>query len=218
MAKRKDKKAERIRNIFNKANTASRIQWERINQKGFDFSNDNQLTEEERLSLQEQGMPDFTINRIIPVVEMLNFYATANQPRWQAVGAEGSDIDVSAVFSDMADYIWAGSDGNSLYSNAINDCITKSVGYMLVTVDPDSDNGMGDVVIQQPEPFDVFPDPKSRDILFRDAAYVLIKKVLPKGHLMQLFPEFKNKIKNASGQESEDNYTETSTVQQKDFF
>ena len=65
---------------------------------------------------------------------------------------------------------------------------------MLVTVDPDSDHGMGDVTIQQPEPFDVFPDPKSRDILFRDAAYILVKKVLPKGHLMKLFPEFKNKI------------------------
>ena len=51
MAKRKDKKAERIRNIFNKANTASRIQWERINQKGFDFANDNQITEAERISL-----------------------------------------------------------------------------------------------------------------------------------------------------------------------
>ena len=49
MAKRKDKKAERIRNIFNKANTASRIQWERINQKGFDFANDNQITEAERI-------------------------------------------------------------------------------------------------------------------------------------------------------------------------
>ena len=213
-----DKVADKIRNLYNHANSHTRQKWEYINQKGFDFSNDNQLTENERQALADQGMPTFTINRITPIVEMLNFYATANNPRWQAIGVDGSDSDIAAVFSDMADYIWAGSDGNSLYSNAINDCITKSVGYMLVTVDPDSDNGMGDVVIQQPEPFDVFPDPKSRDILFRDAAYVLIKKVLPKGHLMQLFPEFKNKIKNASGQESEDNYTEKSTVQQKDFF
>ena len=81
---------------------------------------------------------------------------------------------------------------------------------MMVTVDPDSDNGMGDVILKQPEPFDVFPDPKSRDILFRDAAYVLIRKVLPKNHLMQLFPEFKNKIKNANGESNENNYSEKS--------
>ena len=204
MAERKDKTADNIRNLYNKANSVTRTQWEYINQKGFDFANDNQLTEGERQGLADQGMPTFTINRITPIVEMLNFYATANDPRWQAVGAEGSDIDVASVFADMADYIWYTSDGNSLYANAINDSITKSIGYLLVTVDPDKDRGMGDVVLHQPDPFDIFPDPKSRDMLFRDAAYVLIRKVLPKGHLMKLFPEFKTKIKNASGSEASD--------------
>ena len=139
-------------------------------------------------------MPTFTINRIMPVVEMLNFYATAQQPRWQAVGAEGSDIDVAAVFSDMADFIWYNSDGSSLYANAINDSITKSIGYLMVSVDQDQDNGMGEVVIQNPEPFDVFVDPKSRDMMFKDAAYVLIKKILPKNHLMKLLIVFQNLI------------------------
>ena len=62
MAKRADKKAERIRMIFQKADSAPRRQWEYINQKGYDFSNDNQLTEQERIALEEQGMPTFTIN------------------------------------------------------------------------------------------------------------------------------------------------------------
>ena len=219
MAKRTDKVADNIKNLYQNANSTTRNQWEYINQKGFDFSNDNQLTESERTSLADQGMPTFTIYRITPIVEMLNIYATANNPRRQAIGTDGSDSDVAAVFSDMADYIWGQSDGNSLYSNAINDCITKSMGYLLVTVDPDSDSGMGDVVIKQPEPFDVFPDPKSRDILFRDAAYVLIRKVLPKGHLMQLFPEFKSKIKNASSDmNTEFSHSEkTSSAYRKDF-
>ena len=169
MAKRVDKNAQRIRRIFDLADCEQRAQWEYINQKGVDFSNDNQITDEERIALEEQGMPTFTINRILPVVEMLNFYATANKPRWQAVGAEGSDVDVAAVFSDMADYIWDLSNGSSLYANCINDCITKSLGFLMVSVDPDADNGMGDVVLKNVEPFDVFVDPKSRDLLFRDA-------------------------------------------------
>ena len=197
MAKRQDKNALRIKRMFELSNSTSRAQWEYINQKGFDFANDNQVTAEERASLEEQGMPTFTINRIIPVVEMLNFYATANRPRWQAVGVDGSDSDVAAVFSDMADYIWDLSDGTSLYANCINDSITKGVGYMLLTVDQDSDNGMGDVKIIQPEPFDVFVDPKSRDVLFKDASFVMIRKVLPKSHLQKLYPQFKTKIKNA---------------------
>ena len=219
MAKRTDKNAQRIHQMFDLANSASRTQWEYINQKGCDFSNDNQLTDEERMALEDQGMPTFTINRILPVVEMLNFYATANKPRWQAVGVEGSDIDVAAVFSDMADYVWDLSTGSSLYANCVNDSITKSLGYMIVTVDKDADNGMGDVVLKNVEPFDVFVDPKSRDMLFRDASFVMVRKILPKEHIKSKYPDFKSKIKSASSINDHDyNYTEKSASKyRKDF-
>ena len=220
MAKRQDKNAQRIKRMYELSNSTTRSQWEYINQKGCDFANDNQVTAEERTMLEEQGMPTFTINRIMPVVEMLNFYATANRPRWQAVGVEGSDTDVAAVFSDIADYVWDLSDGVSLYANCINDAITKSVGYLLVTVDQDSDDGMGDVRIIQPDPFDIFIDPKSRDMLLRDASYVIIRKVLPKEHLKKLYPQFKAKISKANSDivGFEENYTEKSFgSSQKDF-
>lgn len=219
MAKRQDKTAKRIRNLFDHSNSATRQQWEYINQKGCDFANDNQLSESEMSSLEEQGMPTFTINRIIPVVEMLNFYATANDPRWQAVATEGSDTDVAAVFSDMADYIWNLSDGVSLFSNAINDAVTKSCGYMVISVDPNQDNGMGEVVLQQPDPFDVYVDPKSRDVLFRDAAFITVRKILPRRHLANMYPESKKKIASATGDHSlEYSYSEKSRGgQQHDF-
>ena len=198
----KNKKAYEIRLLYNLANNWTRKQWEFINQKGYDFSHDEQLAQDEKNLLQEQGMPTFTINRILPVVEMLNFYATANNPRWQAIGIEGSDADVASVFGNLADYIWHLSDGSTIYSNAINDAICKGVGYMLLTVDPDQDDGMGEVVIQQPEPFDIYIDPKSRDMLLKDAAYIMIRKVLPKNHLIKKFPDHKRKINKASSDEA----------------
>ena len=42
MAKRKDKLAERASKLYQHSKTDNRIQWEYINQKGFDFANDNQ--------------------------------------------------------------------------------------------------------------------------------------------------------------------------------
>ena len=207
MAK-KTKAPDRIRQLYHLADNWTRRQWERTNQQGFEFAHDEQLSLEEKATLEEQGMPTFTINRILPVVEMLNFYATANNPRWQAVGVEGSDTDVAAVISDLSDYVWSNSNGTSLYNNAINDCITKSIGYLLVTVDKDADNGMGEVVIQQPEPFDLYVDPKCRDLLFKDAAYIMIRKVLPKEHLIKLYPDFKAKIiKSSSDQQQQKSYT-----------
>jgi hypothetical protein len=201
MSKRyKDKKVDRIRNLYNQLNTEHRDQWLSINQRGYDFANDNQISDDEKQVLEESGMPTFTINRITPVVEMLNYYATANQPRWQAIGVEGSDTNVAAVFSDISDYIWAQSNGQTLLSNAVNDAITKSVGYLMITVDKDMDQGMGEVILHQPDPFDVYVDPKSRDMLFRDAAYILIRKMLPKTHLKQLFPDMVRKINKISTQ------------------
>ena len=207
MASYKDK-AKRIRNLFNGLNDQNRIDWETVNQKGNDFYLDNQLTVEEEEALNDQGMPTFTVNRIIPVVEMLNFYATSNNPRWQAIGTEGSDSDVASVFSDLADFIWNQSDASALYSNAINDAVTKSVGYMMVDVDANMDNGMGEVVIKNPNSFDLYVDPKSRDPLFRDASHILIRKVLPKEQLLSIYPEYSAKIKKASGTYSEYNYTD----------
>ena len=204
----KKKKVDQIRELYNLSSNWTRSQWQFINQKGYEFAHDEQLSFDEKTALQDQGMPTFTINRILPVVEMLNFYATANSPRWQAVGVEGSDSEVAAVFSDLSDYIWNLSDGAALYSNAINDAICKSIGYVLVTVDTDMDNGMGEVVLQQPEPFDIYVDPKSRDMMFRDASYVLIRKVLPKSHVVKLFPQYKRKINSASSLEGHGSYSE----------
>ena len=149
----------------------------------------------------------------------LNYYATANNPRWQAVGAEGSDSDVAAVFSDIADYIWYRSNGSSLLSNTVNDCVSKSIGYMQVSVDPDADRGLGEVNLLQPHPFDIYVDPKSRDILFKDASYIMIRKVLPRSHVRSLFPGLENKVNKASGMNySEYDYsTKPRDLEQKDF-
>ncbi len=204
MAKQ-NKKVDQIRQLYHLANSATRQQWQRINQKGYEFAHDEQLSAVEKNALEEQGMPTFTINRILPVVEMLNFYATANNPRWQAIGIEGSDTDVAAVLSDLADYVWHNSNGSTLYTNAVNDAVTKGIGYLLVTIDKDADNGLGEVVVQQPEPFDIYIDPKSRDMLFRDAAFIMIRKVLPKNHLMKIFPDQKRKIANSSSDEQVQN-------------
>ena len=203
-----NKKVDQIRQLYHLADNTTRRQWQKINQKGYEFAHDEQLASDDKASLEEQGMPTFTINRILPVVEMLNFYATAKSPRWQAIGVEGSEVNVASVFSDLTDYVWHNSNGSTLYTNAINDSVTKGVGYLLVTVDKDADNGLGEVVIQQPEPFDLFVDPKSRDMLFSDAAYIMIRKILPKNHLMKIFPDHKRKISQAnSDEQSYHNYS-----------
>jgi hypothetical protein len=195
-----DKRATKIEHLFNKLNGNTRKEWEYKNQEGHNFYLDNQLSRDEEIALKNQGMPTFTINRIIPVVEMLNYYVTEKDPKWQAVATEGSDSKVAAIHSDMADYIWYNSKGSAVYNQIVTDCLTKSIGYFRVRVDANADHGMGEVVFDSIEPFDVYPDPKSRDLLFRDAGYILIYKQVLRSHLLNDLPEFSAKLKKASGQ------------------
>ena len=178
-----DKKANRVKHLFQMINGNKRREWHAANQEGHDFFLDNQLSRREQEALETQGMPTFTINRIIPIVEMLNFYATTNRPRWQAVAVEGSDTDIAEVHSDVADYIWYISDGDTIFSQIVSDACSKSIGFFKVAIDANKDRGMGEVVIDNIEPFDVYVDPKSRDMLFKGAAYIMVYNVLPKKHL-----------------------------------
>ena len=194
------KKADINKRLWEQSNGSSRQKWQRVNQRGYDFYLNEQLTSAERDAIESSGMPSFIINRITPVIEMMKYFVSANNPRWQAVGTEGSDTEVGAVHSDIADYCWYLSNGKSIYSHIIQDALTKSVGYCLIDVNPDLDQGMGEVVFKRVEPFDVFVDPMSTDFLFRDASYVIIKKDLTKTQLMALYPDYKRKIKKAEGQ------------------
>ena len=195
MARRGRKnKAHINKQLWDRSNSTDRTKWRSKSQKGYDFYLDEQLSMDEEKSLEESGMPSFTINRILPIIEIMKYFVTANNPRWKAVGATGDDTDIAQVHSDISDYCWNLSNGNSIYGQVILDSLVKGVGYFLVDVDQDADHGKGEVTFNRVDPYDVFVDPSSRDFLFRDAAFIMIKKNLSKSQLKNLFPQHAAKI------------------------
>ncbi len=201
MARKSNKvKAQENHQLWKRANTAQRDKWQHVAQQGYDFYLNEQLSTEEKDALRDSGMPDFIVNRITPVIEIMKYFVTANNPKWKAVGAEGSDSDIAQVHSDVAEYCWYHSNGKSLYSNVILDSLTKGVGYFMMDVDQNADMGKGEVVFRRVEPFDVFVDPMSRDFLFRDASFMIIRKNMSKTQLKLLLPDYKAKIEKAAGQ------------------
>ena len=193
------KRAEQNKQLWDKANSSHRQRWQVLSQKGYDFYLNEQLTKDETDALNEAGMPTFTINRITPIVEIMKYFVTANNPRWKAVGATGDDTDVAQVHSDIADYCWYNSNCKSIYSQVVLDSLTKGIGYFMVDIDKDADRGMGEVVFKKIDPYDVYVDPASRDFLFRDANFISVRKNVAKTQLINLFPEFAGKIKKVSG-------------------
>lgn len=208
MAKKGRKnKALQNRELFQKANSYYRKKWFMDSQKCMDFYLNEQLTAEEQEDLREGGMPDFIINRITPAIEIMKYFVTANNPKWQAIGTDGSDTDIAHVHSMVSEYCWHLSGGKSLFGNVIQDALVKGVGFFRVDIDPDADKGMGEVVFKTIDPYDVYVDPMSRDFLYRDASYIIVQKNLPKTQLIKMFPDFKRKIVRASGNAETKNYS-----------
>jgi len=205
-------KAQINKQLWDRANNAHRSRWASLSQKSYDFYLNEQLTKEEEDVLNESGMPTFTINRVTPIVETMKYFVTANNPRWKAVGVEGSDTDVAQVHSDIADYAWHNSNGKSLYGQIVLDSLTKGIGYFFVDVERDADRGKGEVLFKRIDPQDVFVDPMSRDFLFRDANFIMVRKNLARTQLMHMFPQYKAKIKNAGGESETVSYSQRDTV------
>ena len=206
------KRAQQNKQLWDKANSSHRQRWQVLSQKGFDFYLNEQLTKEELSALDEAGMPTFTINRVTPIIEIMKYFVTANNPRWKAVGVTGDDVDVAQVHSDIADYCWYNSNGKSIYSQVVLDSLTKGIGYFMVDVDKDADRGMGEVVFKRIDPYDVYVDPASRDFLFRDANFISIRKNVTKTQLKNLFPEFAGKINKVTGQADYVSYSQRPTI------
>ena len=191
----KKTKAQINEQLWDRANNSHRQRWQTLSQKGYDFYLNEQLSKDEKDQLEESGMPTFTINRVTPIIEIMKYFVTANNPKWKAVGATGDDVDVAQVHSDIADYCWYLSNGKSLYSQIALDALTKGVGYFLVDVDKDADRGMGEVRFSRLDPYDVYVDPASRDFLFRDANFIQVRKNISRSRLINMLPEFASKIK-----------------------
>ena len=200
MAKKgRPKKADLILDLWRKSNNHSRRKWYNDSQASNDFYLNDQLTQDERDALVESGMPDFIINRITPAIDIMKYFVTANNPRWQAIGVEGSDSDVAHIHGAISEYCWHLSGGKSLFGQVVHDALTKGIGYFAITVDTDADRGKGEVMFSTVDPYDVYVDPTSRDLFFSDANYMIIQKNMSREALKKLMPQYKAKISKCTG-------------------
>lgn len=189
MAKKKSI-ADQIFQLYQSTKTGDREKWIKSSEKAYNFFLGNQLTEDEIRALNEKKMPTFTINKITPQIELMKYFLTARSPRWQAVGVDEADTDDAEIHAKVAQHVWKNSRGQTVLSQVVQDALSKSLGYIKVGIDPDQDNGMGEVVVEHEEPWDVVVDPHSKDPFFRDASFILIYKDMTIEKAASEYPEF----------------------------
>ena len=163
-----------------------------------EFRNGKQWTDEQVTALRKRAQEPLVVNVVHSAVEQAKAMLTANNPKFQSTARENSDAKVGRMFSDLMAYIWDHSNGNVELKQAIDDYYVKGMGVMMAYINPDADFGAGEVNIKAIDPLELFIDPSSKDPFCRDAAHIIVGKIVTQTQLIAMYPEFEDIIRNSS--------------------
>ena len=175
-----------------------RTKWARQAMEDSEFRNGMQWTKEQVNALRKRAQEPLVVNVIYPAVEQAKAMLTANAPRFQSTGREGSDIKTGQIFSDLMSWVWENSKGNTELKEAIDDYYVKGMGCMGVYHDPQADFGKGDVFVKAIDPLDVYIDPSSQDPYSRDASNIIVSRLYSEAQLISMYPGMEEIIRRAT--------------------
>ena len=175
-----------------------RTKWARQAMEDSEFRNGMQWTKEQVNALRKRAQEPLVVNVIYPAVEQAKAMLTANTPRFQSTGREGSDIKTGQIFSDLMSWVWENSKGNTELKEAIDDYYVKGMGCMVVYHDPQADFGKGDVFVKAIDPLDVYIDPSSQDPYSRDASNIIVSRLYSEAQLISMYPGMEEIIRRAT--------------------
>lgn len=172
--------------------------WEKRAREDEDFSRGAQITREEEAYLEANQLSPVVVNIIEPSVEQAIALLTANNPRFTSTGREDSDVKTGRVFSNLMEYIWQVSDGNTHLKYAIRDYYVKGRGVLMAYYDPFADYGKGEIKITSVNAYDIYIDPNSQDPYIRDASNVIIRKIMTAEQILNMYPDFRERLELAT--------------------
>ncbi len=181
-------------------------------QKGMDskaFVHNIQYTSEQVRALGERGQAAIPINVLWPALEQAVAMLTANSPGFQATAEEDSDVGTAKAISDIFAHDWYKSRGDASLKETLYDYYQVGRGCMMAYIDPEENFGKGAVRYRSVDGLKVFPDPNSRDRLWRDASHVLTSEVMTGEKILSLWPDAK-KILPLAQTSQEDEYEQSS--------
>lgn len=179
------------------AYAGARSKWADNAQADNDFRNGIQWTTTQERELKRKKQSPVVVNVIYPAIEQIKAAMTSNDPRFSAAGREGSDIKVASLFADILSYIWYHSNGKSHLKRVIDDYLVAGIGVWSAYVDPNADNGKGEVCFQSIDPLHVYTDPNAQDLFCRDAAHIMIARIYTKPALLHCYPQYRDLIERA---------------------
>ena len=175
-----------------------RTKWAKTATEDNEFRNGLQWTKAQIDALRSRAQEPLVVNVIYPAVEQAKAMLTANAPRFQSTGREGSDVKTGALMSDLMSWIWDHSTANNELKEAIDDYYVKGMGCLMVYHDPKADYGKGEVMIRAIDPLHLYICPSTTDPYSKDASNIIFSKKYSQVQLIEMYPDLEQTIRKAT--------------------
>jgi hypothetical protein len=134
---------------------------------------DNQWTAEEIEALDRRGGYRISMDLTRKAIQSIVGLFTANKPTFKAIPVDDESSKISSMANRLLDYTYRTSDGQLTNIDILNSAYRSNIAYAYVYPYKNS------IKYTKLTYNQVIVDPNSKDMLFRDADYIWIKKWVP---------------------------------------
>lgn len=143
-----------------------------------EFRLGEQFDEEVKEYYESKGLMAASINETLPATDQIIADLTSNNPRFDAIAVENSDVKVASYVSRLFDWIFYISKGQTKIERNTKDFCEGGVGCLFTYPDYNADNGKGELKVVDVDPLDVYIDPSTKEPDSSDAGNILISPIL----------------------------------------
>ena len=188
------KEVQLSEDLIERYDTADRKNFVENDAKNKQFRNNVQWEDAQVRILEKRLQVPLVVNMTHPAVELAVAFLTENQPRWQAIGREDSDVNAGALYSDIASWIWYINVADVMFKEIVDDYYVGGMGGFYLDVDEKADQGAGEILMHRFSAEHIYIQPRSQDRFARDSDHILIKTIESVTQLVRRHPNKRQAI------------------------
>lgn len=177
----------------------ARDTWAEEAEKCFAFTAGDQWTEDERSTLEAQGRPCITFNRIAPIVDSVAGLEVNNRHETRYIPREPGDVKPNETLTAAAEWYRDVASAEEHDSDAFRDCIVAGMGWTDNRLDFEGDDPDGAPYVEKIDPFEMFWDHAARKANLADARRLWRVRRMPRTVAEEMFPDADPDDLDASG-------------------
>lgn len=170
------------------------INWRKDAKEDYEFYMSKQWSTADLSVLKEEKRPYITINRIKPLINLLSGYQRLNRYEPDFLPRTPDDLKLCQLRKGLTKFIFDTTDFERTESRVFMDSVICGRGYFAVEYEWEQDSLDGNICISRCSPFELFPDPESREPDNSDAQYWARARWISKDRVIAAYPEHKEEI------------------------